>query len=48
MLKIAGLRLGKTLLYIDSSPSERKVFVFSADSKVYPEFDEKYGYVGYL
>ena len=39
ILKIASLRLGKTLLFINNDKSYRKVFVLSADSKVCPEFD---------
>lgn len=38
-LKVACLRLGKTLIFITADSSERKVFMFSADSKITPSFD---------
>jgi hypothetical protein len=47
-LKVACLRLGKTLIFITSDSVERKVFMFSADSKVTPAFDEGYGFYGYV
>jgi hypothetical protein len=47
-LKVASLRLGKTLILITADDSERKVFLFSADSKVTPAFDETYGYFAYV
>lgn len=48
ILKIASFRLGKTLLFINASEKERKVFLLSADSKVCPEFDETYSFFTYL
>jgi len=48
MLKISSLRLGKTLLFITTDKFCRKVFLFSADSKVCPEFDESYSYFAYI
>lgn len=47
-LKVACLRLGKTLIFVTADAGERKVFMFSADSKVTPSFDESYGFFGYV
>jgi hypothetical protein len=46
-LKVASLRLGKTLIFATADNDQRKVFMFSADSKVTPAFDETYGYFAY-
>lgn len=47
-LKIASMRLGKTMIFITADETYRKVFLFSADSKVAPAFDENYGYFAYV
>lgn len=47
-IKVASLRLGKTLVLLTADASERKVFMFSADSKVTPAFDETYAYFAYV
>lgn len=47
-LKVACLRLGKTLIFVTADSTERKVFMFSADSKITPSFDESYGFFGYV
>jgi hypothetical protein len=44
---VASLRLGKTLIYLTADDNSRKVFMFSADSKVTPAFDETYGFFAY-
>lgn len=36
------------MLFINSDEKERRVFLFSADSKVAPEFDEIYGFFAYV
>ena len=48
ILKLASLRLGKTLLFTSNDDKQRKVFLFSADSKVIPEFDDIYAYFSYI
>jgi len=42
------MRLGKTFVFITADENERKVFLFSADSKVTPAFDENYGFFAYV
>ena len=48
LLKIAALRIGKTLVFVNNDKTHRKVFILSADSKICPEFDENYTYFGYI
>lgn len=47
-IKVASMRLGKTFVFITADDNERKVFMFSADSKVTPFFDECYGFFSYI
>jgi hypothetical protein len=47
-LKLGSFRLGKTFVFITADQDERKVILFSADSKVTPSFDESYGYFAYI
>lgn len=47
-LKIASLRLGKTMIFVTAGLNERKVFMFSSDSKITPYFDESYSFCGYI
>lgn len=38
-IKIGGLRLGKSFLFISANDKYRMVYLLSADSKVTPGFD---------
>jgi hypothetical protein len=47
-LKIGALRLGKTIFFINTTETKRRVFLMSVDSKMSPHYEDTYVYFSYI